>query len=80
LPDDGAAVTPVELVALKDRRATLVAEIAGADKRGRDVLRYASLGDYALGSPRAIENAKARYVAAVAALEEFDRLNGRLGA
>lgn len=73
-------VSPGLLHALKDQRATLLAEVAGADKQGHDVMHHAQRGDFALGSPRAIERAKARYVSAVSALQEFDRANGPLGA
>lgn len=71
-------VTAVQLNALKDVRATLIAAIAAADEHGRQKLHHAMRGDFALGSPRAIEAAKARYISAVAALEAFDRQHGVL--
>lgn len=71
-------VNAVQLNALKDVRATLLGEIAAATEQSRQKLHHAQRGDHSLGSPRAIENAKLRYVAAVEALAEFDRQHGAL--
>lgn len=71
-------VNAVQLNALKDVRAGLLAEIAAADAHGRQKLHHNSRGDFALGSPMMIQNAKLRYLAAVEALAGFDREHGVL--
>ncbi|MGH8237492.1 MAG: hypothetical protein ACREXP_10790 [Steroidobacteraceae bacterium] len=65
-------------VALRDVRAGLLAEVNAANEHGRAKVGFAMKGDFALGSPRAIKAAEARYIAAVSALAEFDREHGTL--